>query len=220
MPDDLLAWLASLPPAARDAALEHRLGITEHGAHDSPGEDMIGYHASGVAPIVRALMEAPVRPTDTFIDLGAGLGKAVFLARLLTGATARGVEVQSTLVERARERAAARGIDVTFACTDARHADIHDGTVFFLYTPCTGPAMDAVLDRLRAVAAQRAIVVCALGFDAHRRAPWLVPRPLDAFWLTVYDAALPGVPRRPAHPSAISGAAASAVALERAMPRG
>ena len=47
---------------------------------------------------------------DVVVDLGAGLGKVALLARMLTGATVRGVEVQESLVRRARE-AAGRGRD-------------------------------------------------------------------------------------------------------------
>ena len=103
---DWLAWLASIPPAARDAAVDEYLGIAAPAPSSaSPGEHLIGYHPSGVASIVRALIEVPVRVDDVVIDLGAGVGKVVLLAHLLTGATTRGIELQPALVERAREAA-------------------------------------------------------------------------------------------------------------------
>jgi SAM-dependent methyltransferase len=196
---DWLAWLASLPPHRRDAATEELLGIagSPAGAADAPpGEHLIGYHASGVASIVRALLEVPVVPRDVVVDLGAGLGKVVLLARLLTGATARGIELQAELALRARAAASLLELDVRFEHADARHADLDDGTVFFLYLPFTGPVLAEVLSHLRTVAERRAIVVCALGVDLDRVAPWLVARPLDAFWLSIYDSSVPGVPAR------------------------
>jgi hypothetical protein len=194
----LLAWLASLPPSERDAAVEEHLGLADAAPPSTPpGEDLIGYHASGVAPIVRMLLEVPVVAGDVLVDLGAGLGKVVLLTRLLTGATARGIELQPALVDRAREAAAKLGVDVSFTQGDARHVDLDGGTVFFLYLPFTGPALADVVARLRTVASRRAIVVCALGVELDREAPWLVRRPVDSFWLTIYDSAVPGVLPRP-----------------------
>jgi SAM-dependent methyltransferase len=195
-----LAWIASLPEDARDAAVEARLGIAEPRAveHPPPGDHLIGYHASGVTSIACALREVPVTSDDVVIDLGAGLGKVVLLTRLLTGATARGIELQGALVDRARAAASALGVEVTFTCADARDAELDDGTVFFLDLPFTGPVLAAVLERLHAIAQRRDIVVCALGVDLDRAAPWLLARKeLDAFWLSIYDSRLPGASRRP-----------------------
>jgi SAM-dependent methyltransferase len=212
---DLLAWLAALPPAERDAALEEHLGIARPPAPVVPGEHLIGYHASGVAPIVRTLIEVPVVADDVVIDLGAGLGKVILLARLLTGAAARGIELQADLVRAGREAARRRGIDAQLVQGDAREADLDDGTVFFLYLPFTGPVLAKVVERLRAVASRRAIVVCALGVDVERDAPWLVRRSVDSFWLTIYDSRIPHVPPRPRpERSPMLGPAADTVAFE------
>jgi SAM-dependent methyltransferase len=189
---DLLAWLASLPPGERDAAIETHLGIAVEPSDSSPpGDHLVGYHGSGVAPIVHALAEVPVGGEDVFIDLGSGLGKVVILAALLTGAAARGVELQPALVQGARSAAARLGIDVRFDVGDAREADVADGTVFFLYVPFTGPVLSTVLERLHEVARRRAIVVCALGVDLDQ-AGWLARREVNAFWLAVYDSIVPG----------------------------
>jgi SAM-dependent methyltransferase len=213
----LLDWLASLPPGERDAAVEDHLGIAaEPPSSAPPGDHHVGYHASGVAPIVRMLVEVPVVADDVVVDLGAGLGKVAMLARLLTGATARGIELQPALAERAREAARRAGLDVGFTEGDARDADLDDGTVFFLYVPFTGPVLAEVLRRLRAVASRRAIVVCSLGLELDREAPWLARRPLDSFWLTIYDSVAPEVPSRPPRlRSPISGRAAEDIASER-----
>jgi hypothetical protein len=213
----LLAWLASLPPSERDAAVEEHLGIVPAPAAAPPGDHLIGYHASGVASIVRMLAEVPVSSDDVVIDIGAGLGKVALLTRLLTGATARGIEVQPALVNRAREAALRGGLeDVCFVQGDARQADLDDGTVFFLYAPFTGPVLADVMHRLSAVASRRAIVVCSLGIDVDRVATWLARRPIDSFWLTVYDSVYPGVaPRARRERSPMLGREADVVALER-----
>jgi SAM-dependent methyltransferase len=162
------------------------------------------------------LIEVPVVADDVVVDLGAGLGKVVLLARLLTGATAHGIELQPSLVHRAREAAARQALDVLFSEGDARQADLDDGTVFFLYLPFTGPVLNEVMDRLRTLATRRAIVVCSLGFDIDREAPWLCRRPLDSFWLTIYDSVTPDVSPRPRRDrSPLLGRAADAVAFER-----
>jgi hypothetical protein len=213
---DFLAWLSSLPPGARDAVVEQRLGIADAPPSSAPpGDHLVGYHPSGVAPIVQAIIEVPITADDVLIDLGAGLGKVVFLAHLLTGATARGVEVQAALVDRARAAAARLELDVRFTRADAREADIDDGTVFFLYAPFTGPALAEVLRRLHAVAARHAIVVCALSIDLDRVATWLAPRPTESFWLTLYDSRVPGVLPRAERAASPLEPIARAIVLER-----
>jgi SAM-dependent methyltransferase len=206
----LLDTLAALAPAERDHAIEECLGIAAPMPSQSPpGEHLLGYHPAGIAQIVRALAEVPVVASDVVVDLGAGLGKFVLVTRLLTGATARGIEIQPDLVARARWAAQRLQVDVRFCEGDARTADLSDGTVFFLYLPFTGPALVEVLDRLHDVAKRRAIVVCALAIDLDRVASWLKPRLTDAFWLTIYDSVVPGVSMRKTRgPAAVLGSAA------------
>jgi hypothetical protein len=219
---ELLDWLSALPVRARDRALEEYLGITGPAPVAPPlGPDSIGYHPSGVAAIVRALVDVPVQREDVLYDLGAGLGKVVLSAHLLTSVTARGIEVQPALVAQARAAAARLGVEtqVQFAVGNARDADLDSGTVFYLYAPFTGATLSAVLARLERVATEHAIVVCALGVDLHRLAPWLVPRPSEAFWLTLYDSVVSGVAPRAAYTSAFAARPSTdIVTLERDCP--
>jgi SAM-dependent methyltransferase len=188
--DGLLSGLVSFAPATRDAELERLLGISDPGEHATPpGPELIGYFASGLAPIVRALLEVPVGEDDVFIDLGSGLGKVAALARLLSGARVRGIELQRRLIDRAPTL---EGVE--FVHADVREAPLGDGTVFFLYNPFTGSVLREVLARLHEVARRHALVVCALGLSL--REPWLVPRPLEHFWLQVFDSVVPAVPPR------------------------
>lgn len=191
--DELLAWIASLSSIERDREVDAWLGIAEAppgSAVTAPGEHLVGYHPSGVDSILEAVREVPITARDVVLDLGAGLGKVALLVHLVTGARARGIEIQPLLVEGAR-RAAARhsATGVIFEAGDARTCDLDDANVFFMYLPFTGPALGEVLERLRLVSAQRRIVVCALGLDLERHAAWLSRRALasDPFWLAVYD---------------------------------
>ncbi len=209
----LLTHLATLPASRRDAAVEARLGIADGANSEPPGDSLIGYHPSGLAPIVRSLLEVPVTPEDVLIDLGCGLGKVVLLAEMLTGATGRGIEIRPALVRRARACAARMGARATFVAADVRDAPLDDGTVFYLYDPFTGEVVDQVLARLRRVAEAHAIVVCALGIDLD--VSWLVPRALDSFWLTIYDSAVDGVPLRGEGGPSPLPVSARALAFER-----
>jgi SAM-dependent methyltransferase len=142
--------------------------------------DLVPFHESSDEAIAESLREACVGPGDVFVDLGAGLGKVVAAAKK-TGAVARGIEIQPELAARAR----ALGIDVV--CADARDADLDDGTVFYLYVPFTGAVLEAVMKRLHAVAKKHPIRICTLSLDLERTASWLKRRPLDSFWLAIYD---------------------------------
>ncbi|HEY2512398.1 MAG TPA: hypothetical protein VGI39_16135 [Polyangiaceae bacterium] len=215
--EEWIRWIAGLAPRERDAAVEERLGIAVPTPDAAPGEHLIGYHPSGVAPIVRALAAVPVRREDVLVDLGSGLGKVVLLAALLTGVRAQGVELQPELARSARAAAGRLGVPASFSTGDARTVPLDEGTVFFLYVPFVGPVLDAVLERLRHVASSRPIVVCALGVDLDH-ASWLTRRPLDDFWLAIYDS----VTARPLVPPAFSPyleTAVEAVAFERPWER-
>jgi hypothetical protein len=67
---------------------------------------------------------------------------------------------------------------VSFVNVDARQADYADGTVFFLYTPCTGHMFQAVLDKLHDEARLRPITIATYGPCTQQVAqqPWLQPR--------------------------------------------
>ncbi|MBL8915813.1 MAG: hypothetical protein JNM17_34260 [Archangium sp.] len=182
-----LLALVDVLPEQRDAVLERALGIDAPVASAPPGAELIGYHASGLAPVCRMVRDVPIRASDVFVDLGAGRGKVIALVRALSGARVRGIELQRELIS-----TAVRGVELEHA--DVRTASLDEGTVFFLYTPFTGPVVREVGERLRRVAERHAIVVCTLGFTLD--AEWLRARETDAFWLTVYDSVVPGVAPR------------------------
>lgn len=205
---ELLGWLLAQPAGLRDHLVEGVLGVA-HGplVETAPAlpPGCIGHHASGFGHVALALAGIPVVADDVFVDLGAGSGKVVLLARFLTGAQTRGVDLQPRLISQAREAAAALGCDpADFEVADARDAEIGDGTVFFMYLPFTGPVLDAVMRRLRAIAERREIVVCALGLELTAY-DWLALRPPGSFWLSVYRSTVPGAaPRAAERPSPLA----------------
>ena len=112
----------------------------------------------------------------------------VLLAALLTGARARGVEIDARLAATARDAAAGLGLDgVTVVDGDAREVDAGPADVFFLYVPFTGAALRAVLDRLEPDARARGAHVCASPLDLARH-PWLEPAGAACGWMEIYRA--------------------------------
>lgn len=213
---ELYAWLSAYPPAQRDLAIEHLLGIG-HPPLETPslGSELIDYLSSGIAPIVRAVLDVPVTPDDVFVDLGAGLGKVVMAVNLLSGARARGIELQPELCMQARGAAAELALQkVSFVSGDARESDLSDATVIFLYLPFTGGALATVMERLRAVAQRRDLVLCALGLDL-RGVDWITARETGEFWLSIYDSRIPGAEPRPLRPSLLFASPGEDIARER-----
>jgi SAM-dependent methyltransferase len=181
----LLERLRALPFTERDAWVDALLGIEELPA-DAPGlpRESVPYLPAGVEEILAAVLEAPITARDDFVDLGSGLGRVVMLVHLLTGARARGIELQEALVHSARERSANLE-GVSFLHADATTVAL-DGSVFFLYAPFSGQMLSRALARLEEVAKRRPIIICAVGLELHDAA-WLRPRKTSSLSLMLYD---------------------------------
>ena len=179
----LMDALMALPFDARDLWIDARLSVPGIPA-DLPNlpSGTVPYLPCEVDAIVRAIREAPVSAEDVFVDLGAGVGRPVLLAHLLTGASAIGVELQPHLIDHARRSAA--GLDVSFIEADAS-MEIPDGTIYFIYATFNGAALRRVFDHLRQIAARHPIIVCAVDFEVDE--DWLVARPSQARDLILYD---------------------------------
>lgn len=75
-------------------------------------------------PVVDAMLDmAQVGPADTVIDLGSGDGR-ITIAAARKGATASGVEIDATLVERARRNAALYGLQERARFSNANLFDV------------------------------------------------------------------------------------------------
>lgn len=193
----LLERLLAVPPSERDVWVGELLGLAEP-PPDIPDlpRGAVPYLPCGVEEILAMVREVPIEPGDEVVDLGSGMGLVVFLAHLLAGVRARGVEIQEPLVRIARARCAELALTaaVSFVHADAAEAEL-DGSIFFLYAPFNGAMLARVIGRLEAVARRRPIVVCAAGLE-FCDVPWLSPRATSSVSLTLYDSHVGGVPRR------------------------
>lgn len=137
--------------------------------------------------MVAALIETGADQEDVFVDLGCGLGKVTALARLISGARVRGIELQQELISRAPKL---EGVEYFHG--DVRDAPLDDGTIFYLYNPFSGDVLAQVLSRLRSIALKRVITICTLGLSLNE--DWLEERAFEHFWLQIFDSR--GFPRR------------------------
>lgn len=200
----LLELLLSVPMFDRDAWIDELLGLEEP-PPDGPElpRGAVPYLPCGAEEILAMVREAPLEPEDELVDLGSGMGRVAILAHLLSGARARGVEIQEPLVRSARARCAALALAaVSFVHGNAADSDL-DGSIFFLYVPFSGETLARVLRRLEEISHRRPIVVCAVGLELHD-VPWLLPRKTSSVALTLHDSGVPGdrrhgfgSPRRP-----------------------
>jgi protein-L-isoaspartate O-methyltransferase len=176
-------------PLERDHFVEEVLGIA-YGPLDEPelGTDQMTYAPSGYDEIVHAFDASGLAAADRFLDLGAGLGKVVMLAALLTGAKSRGVERDGVLCELAETARRELGLgDVQLRRGDAREADSSEADVIFMYLPFTGEVLATVMGRLLSCTARagRRRFLCTGPLDPVRY-PQLVPAGPPKSWLNVY----------------------------------
>lgn len=186
----LLDALLAIPAADREAWIDAVLGIPPPPPDRDLPRGAVPYLPAGVDEIIAMVREAPVLATDELVDLGSGLGRVLVLAHLLSGARARGIELQSHLVDRARDACAELRLPaVTFEHANAADVDL-DGSVFFLYAPFNGDMLARVVRRLEAVAQRRRITIATVDLELGDL-PWLVARPSSRTALTLYASAQP-----------------------------
>jgi SAM-dependent methyltransferase len=184
------AELTGIAPAARDAWVDEVFGL---GAPPDDGPQLpvgcVPYLPCSVDALLRVAEQAPVRASELFVDIGAGVGRAAALMHLLTGARAVGVEVQPALVSVARELASRLGLSaVSFIEADASQSTTEAwsaGAVFLLYCPFSGDRLVRLLAHLEPVARRRPIRICCVDLPLPP-CPWLeqtLPPSLD---LTIY----------------------------------
>jgi SAM-dependent methyltransferase len=196
------AALLGVPAAERDAWVDLVLGLDDLPL-DGPALPAGGvpYLPCSVEVLLQVVDEAPVRPSDVFVDVGAGPGRVIALVHLLTGAGAIGLEVQPHLVEAARGLTARLGLS-RVACiqadASAGAAFMATGSVFFFNCPFSGARLEKVLDDLEPIARTRPLRLCCIYLPLPPR-PWLTRQPgrggeLEIYRSTVYRSTvgLPG----------------------------
>ncbi len=187
------AELTRVPPVTRDAWVDRVFGL---GAPPDDGPELpvgcVPYLPCSVDVLLRLAEHAPVRASDLFVDIGAGVGRAAALMHLLTGAPAVGVEVQPALVAAARELAARlRLSSVSFVEADAgQPTDAwSSGSVFLLYCPFSGDRLAKLLTNLEPVARAHPIRVCCVDLPLPP-CPWLEQEHSSSVELTIYRSTL------------------------------
>jgi SAM-dependent methyltransferase len=181
------AALLAVSPDARDAWLDHVLGL---GAPADDGPELprgcVPYLPCDVDALIEIVDRADVGPTDVFVDVGSGVGRAIALVHLLTDAAVIGIEIQAGLVQAAR----------ALARMSSKISNVHGdaveltgritiGSVFFLYCPFSGERLQQVLTDLEAIAQTKPIRVCCVDLPLPPCA-WLAAEPARSGRVTVY----------------------------------
>lgn len=184
------AALARVPPRERDAWLDLLWDIDEVPA-DTPElpRGCVPYLPCAVATVLEALHQARVTSDDVFVDVGAGAGRAAFLAHVTTGAGSIGLEIQAGLARTAQARADWLNLSrLRFIEGDAadRVRLITIGTVFLLYCPFGGDRLRRFLEGLEDVARARSIRVCCVDMPPLEVA-WLKRLPTSSVSVHVYQ---------------------------------
>lgn len=143
-------------------------------AHALIGQGLSAYEQTPYPTAIALLHDLGLRAGDTFVDIGCGQGKIVFLATMLTGAQGMGVEIREDVV--AEGTKVARECNFTrarFAVADVRNA-IPDGSVFFLSCPFDNEIHREFLATLKESPSVRAVATFSRSNDyVAQHAPWL-----------------------------------------------
>ncbi len=158
--------LLDVPPHQRDEWLDLVLGIDDV-ANDGPHlpSGCVPYIPCPVDALLEIVDAAPLAPTDTFVDLGSGVGRAMAFVHLMTGASAIGVDVQPELVSAARAIPVRLHTDrISFVEGDAARVigDIAIGSVYFLYCPFSGDRLERVLAVLEQIATTKPLTIATV----------------------------------------------------------
>ncbi len=161
-----------------DDLLDGMLGLDEAPPpHDPPTPEMVHLEPTPASVVLELVDHLPLTRRDTLVDLGAGLGKMLILAHLLTGARGIGIEIEPAYCALARGAARRMGIHLTMIEGDARTAPLDEGDVYYMFTPFTGHVLEAVLTRLYKEARMRPILIASYGTTtlALAQESWLCP---------------------------------------------
>jgi SAM-dependent methyltransferase len=189
-PSTFRAALVDVPAIERDAWMDLVLGFDE--LHDDgPGlpPDGVPYLPASVDVLLRMVDASELRPSDVFVDVGSGPGRAAAVVHLLTGAEAIGLEIQPALVRAARHLTARLRLSrLSFIQGDAATlaGRMTTGSVFFLYCPFSGARLAKVLDELEPIARTRTLRLCCVNLPLPPRA-WLTRKPGASEDLVVHE---------------------------------
>lgn len=176
-PAEFRQKLARVEPSRRDDWVDQWFGLNEI---PPDGSDLprgcVPYLPCAVDKLSLVIERARVCADDLFVDVGSGLGRAMMLVHLLTGAAAVGLEVQAALAREATR--IARGLQLERVQTlhgDAEEliADVGTASVFFFYCPFGGDRLLRVMQAIEPFAHSRPLRLCFVDMPAPEL-PWLI----------------------------------------------
>jgi SAM-dependent methyltransferase len=140
----------------RDEIWDRRFGVSTFGMLPAVGtvEDphwQVHYEPTSYGDLFKMLQFVTANPGDVFLDLGCGLGRAVFAATHLGVKQAIGVEINRGLFDRCQEnlkRLKKSSSNVQFHLLPAQDYMDNDATVLYLFNPFGEGTMNQVLARL------------------------------------------------------------------------
>jgi hypothetical protein len=182
-PDAFRQALLRIDPRSRDDWANQVLGLGDlPDDEDTLPSGCVPYLPSSVDVLLRTVERAAITPEDMFVDVGSGVGRAMVLVHLLTGAGAVGMEIQAGLARQAN--AVAERLCLPRVRTI--HGDAEDliqymkvGSVFFFYCPFSGERLSRVMDAIRPLARVRSLRLCFVDMPVPD-VPWLVEEPAPA----------------------------------------
>jgi len=159
---------------------DRKLGVRTFGYH--PGGDLNDparsnyYMPTSYADLLKVFRRTNLGSDDVFVDLGSGMGRAVFLASYLGVRKSIGLELVPSLHE-AAEANRQRGDwpNVQFQLGDAREKIFPDVTLLWMFNPFGPAIMEEMLAKLRKNrrGPLRMIYLNPLHDDVLERAGWL-----------------------------------------------
>jgi len=184
-----------VPPDQRDAWLDWVLELDafpDDGPELPPG--CVPYWPCSVGALLRMVDLVGIQPTDVFVDVGSGVGRAAALVHLLTGAATIGLEIQPALVLASQQLTRRLNL-VRFSPVEGDASQLTGlitiGSVFFLFCPFSGERLERILDDLEPIARTREIRICGIDLPLPSR-PWLALASSSGGDLAVYRSTLLG----------------------------
>jgi len=159
---------------------DRKLGIRTFGYH--PGGDRNDpahsnyYMPTSYADLLKVLRVANLSSDDVFVDLGSGMGRAVFMASYLGARKSVGLELVRSLYETAEaNRRRGDWPTVEFHCGDARQTIFPDVTLLWMFNPFGPAIMEEMLANLKEKRTGQLRIIYLNPFhdDVLERAGWL-----------------------------------------------
>lgn len=178
-PSDFRAQIADIRDYDLDGWARRLFGLYDVPANTIEyTSEMVGHVTTHTIQVLE--MASEMGPSDVFYDLGCGVGFVSILLSWLTGAKSVGIELEPAYVELARARAAAVGVQgrVRFVHGDLREQSYDEATAIFMFYPCRGAMLDAVLAKIEAGVRGRNVKLYSLGLSSAALVarPWVKVR--------------------------------------------